>query len=233
MTNAILILGQSGSGKSTSLRNLNPETTFIINVLNKPLPFKGFTKNYKTLSKENPHGNYYSTDKWEKVTSIIDYVNEKMPHIKTLVVDDWQYILSYEFLNRSHERGFDKFTELALHGWSILNKCLTVRSDLTTFVLAHSDIDGLGQSRIKTIGKLLDEKIVLEGLYTVVLHARIVNGEYLLQTKSSEQYLAKTPLGMFNEDFIPNDLVHVKNVVENYYNDDEIPEPQLREEFNE
>src|ERR1043166_1747062 len=112
MSNTVLIIGQSGSGKSTSLRNLNPKTTFIINVLDKPLPFKAFRKNYQALTKQNKDGNYYSTDDWAQVVKCIEMVNKEKPEVTTLVIDDWQYILAHEFMRRVSEKGFDKFSEL-------------------------------------------------------------------------------------------------------------------------
>jgi hypothetical protein len=217
MSNTVLVIGQSGSGKSTALRNLDPKTTFIINVLDKPLPFRAFKKSYNSAEK-----NYYTTHDWAKVVNCIERVNKERPDITTLVIDDWQYILSYEFIKRASERGFDKFSDLANHGWSTMNACTTgTRPSLTIFILAHSDIDISGRSKLKTIGKMLDEKITLEGLFTTVLHSRIVDGQYLFQTQDDGDFLAKSPMGMFEEFLIPNDLLVVKEAVENYFNDEE------------
>ncbi len=215
MSNTVLVIGQSGSGKSTSLRNLDPKSTFIINVLDKPLPFRTFKKNYNSASK-----NYYTTNDWAKVVNCIERVNKERPDITTLIIDDWQYILAYEFMRRVSEKGFDKFSELANHGWSTINACLGTRSTLTNFILAHSDVDSTGRSKCKTIGKLLDEKITIEGLFTTVLHSRVVDGVYVFQTQYDGEFLAKSPMGMFEEFLIPNDLVAVKGAVENYFNDE-------------
>jgi hypothetical protein len=221
MSNTVLVIGQSGSGKSTSLRNLDPTSTFIINILDKPLPFRGFKKNYKAVTKENPAGNYFSASDWSHVVRCIEMVDKTRPDITTLIIDDWQYILAYEFMRRMSEKGFDKFSELANHGWSTINSCLGTRSSLTNFILSHSDMDSTGRSKCKTIGKLLDEKITIEGLFTTVLHSRVVDGEYLFQTQSDNDYLAKSPMGMFEEFLIPNDLVSVKAAVENYFNEEQ------------
>jgi hypothetical protein len=221
MSNTVLIIGQSGSGKSTSLRHLDPKTTFIINVLDKPLPFKAFRKNYKPFTKTNKEGNYYTTDNWEQVVKCIEMVNKEKPDITTLIIDDWQYILAHEFMRRVSEKGFDKFSELANHGWSTINACLGTRPTLTNFILAHSDIDSTGRSKCKTIGKMLDEKITIEGLFTTVLHSRVVDGNYMFQTQYDGEFLAKSPMGMFEDHLIPNDLVSVKDAVENYFNDEE------------
>ncbi len=216
MSNTVLVIGQSGSGKSTSLRNLDPKTTFIINVLDKPLPFRAFKKNYNKNTR-----NYYTANDWAKVVNCIERVNNEREDITTLVIDDWQYILAYEFMRRVSEKGYDKFSELANHGWSTINSCLGTRPSLTNFILAHSDVDNTGRAKCKTIGKLLDEKITIEGLFTTVLHSRVVDGEYMFQTQSDNEYLAKSPMGMFDEFLIPNDLVFVKGAVESYFNDEE------------
>jgi hypothetical protein len=227
MSNTVLVIGQSGSGKSTSLRNLDPKTTFVINVLDKPLPFKAFKKNYRALTKENKSGNYYSTSDWANVVKCIEMVNRERTEITTLIIDDWQYILAYEFMRRNttgeekEKNPYQKFTDIAVHGWSTINACLGTRETLTNFVLSHSDIDATGRSKCKTIGKMLDEKITIEGLFTTVLHSRVVNGEYMFQTQYDGEFLAKSPMGMFEEHLIPNDLVSVKSAVENYFNDGE------------
>lgn len=230
MSNTVLIIGQSGSGKSTSLRNLDPKTTFIINVLDKQLPFKGYKKNYipiQSVKDEQGNktrdtiGNYYASDDWCDIIKTIRLINEKRLDIKTLVIDDWQYILSYEFMRRVSEKGFDKFSEMANHGWSTIDTCMRTRQDLTCFILAHSDVDSTGRSKCKTIGKMLDEKITIEGLFTTVLHSRVSDGEYMFQTQYDGEFLAKSPMGMFNEMLIPNDLLSVKNAIENYFNEEE------------
>jgi hypothetical protein len=222
MSNTVLIIGQSGSGKSTSLRTLDPASTFIINVLDKPLPFKGFKKGYIPVTKENKLGNYFTTHDWTTVVRCIDMVNKEREDITTLIIDDWQYILSYEFIKRATEKGYDKFSEFAHHGWATMNACTTgLRSSLTAFILAHTDIDQNGRSKLKTIGKMLDEKITLEGLFTTVLHSRIIDGQYLFQTQDNGDFLAKSPIGLFEELLIPNDLLVVKNAVESYFNEEE------------
>ena len=166
-------------------------------------------------------GNYFATNDWSHVVKCIEMVNKERPDITTLIIDDWQYILAYEFMRRVSEKGFDKFSELANHGWSTINACLGTRSTLTNFILAHSDVDSTGRSKCKTIGKMLDEKITIEGLFTTVLHSRVVDGEYKFQTQYDGEFLAKSPMGMFEEHLIPNDLVAVKDAVENYFNDEE------------
>lgn len=221
MSNTVLVIGQSGSGKSTSLRNLNPAETFIINVIDKPLPFKGYKKNYKPFSKENINGNYFASWNWAHIIRCINFVNAERPDIKTLIIDDWQYILAYEFMNRVSEKTFDKFSEIGNHGWNTIVQCLNTRSDLCCFILAHSDVDTNGKAKCKTIGKLLDDKITIDGMFTIVLHSRVVDGSYVFQTQSDSEFLAKSPMDMFNELLIPNDLHEVKKIIDAYYNDEE------------
>ena len=117
MSNSVLIIGPSGSGKSTSIRTLDPETTYVLNVIGKPLPFRGYKKHYNHDNK-----NYYETDDWTKVVACIKAVNEEKPHIKTLVIDDLQHVLSNEFMRRISERGFEKFNDFAYHFWKIINE---------------------------------------------------------------------------------------------------------------
>ncbi len=157
-------------------------------------------------------------------------VNKERLDITTLIIDDWQYILAYEFMRRNmplkpneekDKNPYQKFTDIAVHGWSTINACLGTRPTLTNFILAHSDVDSTGRSKCKTIGKMLDEKITIEGLFTTVLHSRVVDGEYKFQTQYDGEFLAKSPMGMFEEHLIPNDLLAVKDAVENYFNDEE------------
>jgi hypothetical protein len=216
MSNSVLILGESGTGKSSSLRNLDSTTTYVLNVLDKPLPFKKSKKKYNTELK-----NYYATDDYLKIIEVIKGINQHRPDIKTLIIDDFQYIMASEFMNRALERGYDKFSEMANHVWTIIRTLIKTRDDLYTFVLCHSDIDSQGKSKIKTIGKLLDEKITLEGMFTNVLHTQILDGKYVFLTQGDAQHLAKSPAGMFSQAIIDNDLKLVLDCMYEYNNDEE------------
>lgn len=218
MSNSVLIIGQSGTGKSTSIRNLDPASTFIINVLDKPLPFKGYKKSYTPCTKENKNGNYYSSDNWAYIVKAIEAVNETRPEISTLIIDDWQYVMANEFMNRVHEKGFDKYSELGAHAWAIVNTLSKCRNDLTSFILSHSEIDNVGRAKLKTIGRLLDEKITIEGMFTVCLHSRIIDQQYKFQTQNDGEYTCKSPIGMFDSQYIDNDLLLVKKAIEEYNN---------------
>lgn len=217
MSNITLIIGESGTGKSTSIRTLDPKETFVINVLDKPLPFKGAKKNYIAATQEHPNGNYSATDNYEKIISQIRYINQKRPDIKNIIIDDWQYIMANEFMRRAKEIGYGKFTEIAQHAWSVIAEANNSRDDLFFFFLSHSDTDQFGKARCKTIGKMLDDKITIEGMFTVVLHAIVDDNQYKFLTQVNGSYLAKSPMGMFDNLMIPNDLGEIKKKMLEYY----------------
>lgn len=224
MGNKILVLGESGVGKTTSLQNLPPESTYIVNVIGKPLPFQGWKKKYTKFDKASGKGNIISLVESNSVLACMNHVNEKLTHIKTLIIDDAQYIMSYEFMDRAKEKGFDKFIEIGQNMFKILRAPDTFRDDLTVVFISHSeDVSGSSGTRtkIKTIGKMLDEKITIEGMFTVVLLATCYKNtekqmEYVFITKSNGTNPAKTPIGMFEDLTIPNDLNAVLKRVNEY-----------------
>lgn len=219
MKNLTLIIGESGSGKSTAIRNLDASETFIINVCDKPLPFRGANRLYASFSTENPTGNYYASDSASTLCRLIKKISQERPDIKNLVLDDFQYILANEFMSRALETGYTKFTELARNAWLIINALKDTRPDLHCFVLSHSYTDQDGRSKIKTIGKLLDEKVTLEGMFTIVFHTIIMDGQYKFLTRNDGHHLAKSPMDMF-EKYIDNDLALVKQRMTEYLNED-------------
>jgi len=220
MSNTILIIGESGTGKSTSIRNLNPEETIIINVLGKPFPFKSARKKYIYLSEDRMSGNLFSTDDNSKVMAIIRFVNQKRPDIKNLIIDDFSYLMTNEYMYRCMERGFDKYSEMAKNSWQIIRECNATREDLCCFVMSHSESDETGRMKCKTIGKVLSNKVVLEGMVTCVLHSIIYEGKYKFLTQDSGTHMAKSPMGMFESKLIDNDLNYVKEKMNEYFNSD-------------
>lgn len=217
MSNASLVIGGSGTGKSSAIRHLDPKETFIINVLDKPLPFKGHKKNYKPLTAWTDEvGNYYASDNWVKILKCIQIIDNERPDIKVIVLDDMQYIMSNEYIRRATETGYGKFIEIAQHMWSIINALTATREGLYCFVSCHNDIDMQGKSKCKTIGKMLEEKITLEGMFTNVFHSMVLDGEFKFLTQNDGIHTAKTPLGMFNDKYIDNDYQMILNVMRDY-----------------
>lgn len=211
MSVATLILGESGTGKSTSLRNLNAAETLLIQSVRKPLPFK--SKDWKLFDKERePKGNVFVTDDSARIIAIMRKTSRKV-----IVIDDFQYVLANEFMRRSEEKGFDKFTDIGRHAWDILSTASQLADDVRVYILSHTQSDDLGRVRVKTIGKMLDEKITVEGLFSIVLRTNVVNGNYLFSTRNNGSDTVKSPLGLFEEELIPNDLAAVDKAITEYY----------------
>lgn len=197
----VLILGHSGSGKSTSLRNFRSGEITHINVMGKPLPFKG-----RFLTTVN-------SDKYDTITMAL-----KSMDTKTAVIDDAQYLMANEFMRRAMERGYDKFTEIANNFWSLVNFVITALPfDVTVYFLMHIERDDAGNEKVKTIGKLLDEKITVEGMFTVVLKSVVKDGEYSFTTQSNGHDTVKSPLGMFSVYQIDNDLKYVDDTIRKFW----------------
>jgi hypothetical protein len=217
MGNSILILGDSGTGKSTSLRNLDYKETFILNVVDKPLPFRGFKNKY--IMKEG--GNFAISDNPNKICALIDNVSDHRPDIKNLVIDDFQYILSNEYMRRAKETGYAKFTDIGVAAFNIITKASKLRNDLNLIIIAHSSKDQDGICRLKTVGKVVDDKITFEGRFTVVLHSVVDDGNYKFLTNHNGFLLAKSPMGMFDDSLIDNDMKQILNLMKDYYEYDD------------
>ena len=147
----VMVYGQSGTGKSTSLRNFKPEDVCIVNVSGKPLPFKN---KHKT----------FNTDDYMSIEAAI----QKAP-AKSIVIDDATYLMTGEYMRAAKVTGYQKFTELALNYYPLVKTAAALPDDKIVYFMGHSDIDSNGNEKFKTIGKLLDEKITLEGMFTIVL----------------------------------------------------------------
>jgi hypothetical protein len=227
MAQGILIIAESGSGKSTSIETLDPKSTFIINVANKPLPFKGWRKKYTIWTKDNPAGNMFEKSNPESIEAALKYVNEKRPEIKTIVVDDFQYMSSFEFFDKANEKGYEKFTQIGAHLARIARMPKDMREDLTIFFLTHAeeatDMEGKRRLKAKTIGKMVDEKLTLEGLFSIVLFGKVKKNKeqeirYVFETQTNGENTCKSPRGMFATLEIPNDLGFVKKAINDYEN---------------
>jgi hypothetical protein len=227
MAQGVLIIAESGSGKSTSIESLDPKETFIINVANKPLPFKGWKKKYTIWSKDNPTGNMYDKATPENIEACIKYVSEKRPEIKTIVVDDFQYMSSFEFFDKADEKGYEKFTKIGAHLARVARMPKDMRADLTIFFLTHAeestDMEGKRKFKAKTIGKMVDEKLTLEGLFSIVLFGKVKkdkegNIRYVFETQTTGENTCKSPRGMFPTFEISNDLKVVIDAITEYEN---------------
>lgn len=234
MANAICIVGESGSGKSSSLapipelglKGLNPKETFIINIKGKPLPIKGWKKQYKEIDITKPpiEGNYLATTNTELIVKTINYINSNRSDIKNVVIDDFQYQMSEEYMSKALQTGFTKFNVMAKNAYDIINVGLNMSADKNFIVLTHSEEDN-GKTKIKTIGKMLDSAVNLAGLFTIVLYTQVlidkgVSKYYFVTNASSDgetKITAKSPFGMFDELLVPNDLGEVLEKVEKYY----------------
>ena len=226
MSELIGIVGSSGEGKSTSIETLDPKETFIINVIGKPLPFKGWKSKYITADPTKDTGNYVETDKSAEIVKIMDYINTKRPEIKNIILEDLQYVMSTEAMNRALEKGYDKWTEMAKHMWDIVNKARTLRSSIRVFCMWHDETvseNYVPKRKIKTLGAMLDRQITLEGLFTIILFTRVTTdpktkeNKYEFVTQTEDGTTAKSPKGMFDRT-IPNDLAFVNQKIDEYYN---------------
>ena len=213
MSKVICIMGESGSGKTTSLRNLDPKETVIFDCDRKGLSWKGWRTLYNAQAQ-----NYFCTNYPDKVTSGIKWVNDKCPHVKHIVIDTLNGIMVADEMRRTKEKGYDKWVDLAQCVWDLLNYINTMRDDLTVIVLCHSQTqkedDGYTFTRIKTSGKKLD-KLNVESKLTTVLYATATGGEYKFQTHADHS-TAKTPMGAIEESSIPNDIMIVVKALEDY-----------------
>lgn len=224
MANLLAVVGDSGSGKSTSLRTLNPKETFIINVASKPLPFKGWRSNYTTWDKDHLDGNFVNTSDVITIGKILTYINVKRPEIKNVIIEDTQYIMSFEAMDRAKEKGFEKFTDIAQKFYSILKAGVMMRDDLNIIALCHSENVGTPDApklKIKTVGKMIDNMITVEGLFTYVLFTDVSRDSdnkvsYSFITHSDGSNTAKTPYGCFDSDLIPNDMQKVLDTIEEF-----------------
>lgn len=215
MAKIIGIMGESGSGKTTSMRNLDPATTYYIDCDKKGLSWRGWKKQYNAEAK-----NYFATDQQNLVLAVMQGINKERPNIKTIVIDTLNGIMVADEMRRSKEKGFDKWLDLAVSVYGIIDYALTMRDDITVIFVCHSqtvrDDSGYMFTSIKTNGQKLS-KIGLETKFPIVLYAKCVDGQYLFETQANFS-TAKTPMGLFEEKTIPNDIASVLKAVEDYEN---------------
>lgn len=213
MSRIIAIVGESGTGKSTSMRNLDPKQTVILSPIKKTLPFKG----KYSLKNKNMFDGLDST----QLCQYMQNISQKNKAVNTIVIDDFQYVMGVEFIERAEETGYNKFTQIAQHAYDVIATAMVLRDDLNIYFLTHEErLEGSGKRKIKTIGKMLDEKITLEGLFTIVLFSGTDGEEYYLETQSDGFTTAKSPMGMFETQRIDNDLAEINKVLTKYYEEE-------------
>lgn len=226
---AIVIVGKSGTGKSTSysqipdigIKGLNPKETVVINVSGKDLPFKQWKKAYAGNIKEG--GNYFEDSDPVKITNVIKYVSSDRADIKNIIIDDAQYIMAFEFMRRAKESGYTKFADIGVNISKIIEAARLARKGLKVFFIWHPENDGEGGLKMKTVGNMVDAYLTLEGLFTTILYSKVSRGTdnklvYQFVTNHDGQYPARSPVGMFKDLYIANDLGLVADLIDEFNN---------------
>lgn len=202
MAQVVLILGQSGTGKSASLRNFNKDEVLVINCAGKPLPFKNKFECVKPA---------YNT-MYNDIVKTMDNTKKKV-----IVVDDTQYIMSFQYMRRIQEKGWEKWNDIQGDFFNVIKHAEELPDDVIVYFLSHLERNDDGYEKIKTMGKMLDEKITIEGLFTIVLKTIVKDGTYNFVTQNSGMDTVKSPIGMFDSYAIDNDLKYVDTKIRNYY----------------
>lgn len=205
MSNIVLVLGQSGSGKSYSLKNLDPEKTAIISPISKAFPFRSSFKRKVT-------------DEWREISESMISASDK--GYKVIVIEDFQYVMVNEFMKRIDEKGYGKFNDIAAHAWTIVNASANLKDDVRVYFICQSEVDDFGKEKMKTIGKALDNIVDLQGLFTTLVLAKNNEGKFTFRTKSLGDSIdsVKAPEGMIEHESIPNDLSILDGYVNDFFN---------------
>lgn len=225
MGNVVAIIGKTGTGKSTSIKTLDPKETVILNLLNKRLPFRGSDHMYNAENK-----NLFAVDTHDRIIAVIQNISEKAPHIKNVIVDDISFLMRKEFFARSKERGYEKFNDIGTHMQQVIVACEHTRPDLNVFLMFHAEdvVDGgdIVEYKIATVGKMVDQSYNPLEVVEVALFSssefdsegNITYGFYTKRQKVDGVVVpAKSPDGMFKESFIPNDLAMVIKAIDDYH----------------
>lgn len=226
---SVAIVGKSGEGKSSSygqipeigVRGLSPKETVVINVAGKDLPFRGWKKSYSGKLSEG--GNYLESSDSKTIAEAIKYVSESRKEIKNIVMDDGQFTMAFEFMRKAKEPGYGKFADIGVSAGKIIDASKNTRDDLTVYFLWHPEQDKDTGFKMKTVGTMIDNYLTLEGLFTVILYTKVTKGtdgkmKYQFVTNNDGQYPAKSPVGMFKDLYIPNDLGVVAEKINEYNN---------------
>lgn len=220
MSKLIGIAGDTGSGKSSSLVHLDPKGSYIINVAGKELPFKGSSKLYNTENK-----NYKDVSDPRDVVTLLKTLSEKAPHIKTIVIEDANYLMGFMMVDKATETGYTKFSLMAQYMKNLVQAAKELRDDITVVYMTHyEEIEDSGEVlgyKMKTAGKLIDKELKLDGLFTVVLYAVPTTEkdktDYVFYTNRYKKFPAKSPAGMFADLKVENNLKTIVETVNKYY----------------
>lgn len=213
MAEKLLLIGRSGTGKSTSLRNLDPNETAILKCVNKRLPFRKGDTTFKSIYCPDP----------QSIINTVHKIITKAHHIKTIIIDDLFYLSSFENFKRVNDKGFSKFTDMAKNTFDVITLPDYIdREDLVFIFITHSETNPTTmETDVKTIGKMLDSQLGIAGLFTMVIETAIIDGQYKFLTHNiNGSSVVKTPIGMFEEgeqDYIDNDLSIVLKAIKEYY----------------
>jgi hypothetical protein len=219
MSNAVLIIGDASTGKSTAIRTLPPEETFIINIIGKPLPFRGSAKNYTKLSADGLTGNSYASYDFDKVKRAINLVDKKRPEIKYLIIDDAGYLIMKDYIKNALVKGFEKYSSLAKEFSEVIDCIRECRDDLFCFVTMHIETQPDGKTKPKTIGNMIDKSVNIEGQFSYIFHSAVLDKQYKFITNNDSIHMAKSPMDMFDH-YIDNDLLFIANRINEYQNED-------------
>lgn len=211
MSTPVLILAESGYGKTYSMHKMDPDKTLLIQSIAKPLPWKGAkAAGWDVFNPETKTGNIFVTDRAADILTLIQNTKRKI-----IVVDDFQYVLSNELLRKWNQTGFSKFSEVGFNGWNLVTTASTLPDDVHIYFMAHTMTGEDGITKVKTPGKLLDTYSV-EGMFSLVLRCVINDEKFFFATKNSGSDTVKSPPGMFDADFIPNDLAAVDKAITDF-----------------
>ena len=204
----VMILGESGSGKSTSLRKFTSEEVGIIGVVGKPLPFKGSLKAYNlNKAAKNSKNNRYALLK--------ALLHNSKP--KSMVIDDSQYLMSFDSFDQAHIKGYDKFTNMAVNFKELIDFIIDdLPEDKIVYFLHHIEVTDTGKTKVKTIGKMLDSQLTVEGMFSIVILCVTNKGEHKFITQNDGTTTAKSPIEMFPFE-MDNDLKAVDKAIREYY----------------
>lgn len=225
MAKIALILGESGSGKTSGIEGLPPQETVVVTAGIQDLPFKGADRLYKPITKKNLKGNFLRTHDMTEAAKALKWVNDNRPDIHYMVVDDNQYFAGFTYVDRAYEREYyQKFVDIGVQMVQFAKLCKSFRDDITVFFLQHIETGtsamGNEQIQAKTLGKFIKEKITYEGMFQPVLLAdKEADGKEVKHFfwTSLAGSTVKSPRGMFNEQKIPNDLMFVANAMKEFY----------------